>query len=428
MVAVPHESFTASALGLTGGPARAVPSDAVLATLSRVVPADIAQKFLLLTIFVLACSGGAALLGREPWFARLAAGVCYTWNPFVAERLILGQWALLLGYAGLPWALRAAVARPVASWPGAGWLLAGLLPAAAGGFAAMSISALVVLPAAVLGPAAGPVPGGGPVPARRRLASGAAALAVLGACSLPWLVPSLLRTVYADPAGVTAFAARADTPFGSLGSLLMLGGGWNAQTVPAGYGGGWSVLWLAFVIAAAVAFLAFGLRSHRWPGLGVAAVTGLALASIGVTGPGRDLLRALTSLWPGVAILRDGQQFIAPLALAEALGAGLLAAWVATPGPLVGRPGPAAPSRAAPALRPVPPPGPVPPPRPAPAPGPASPPRPPPGRQRWPARPGWASPWRSCSRRCCCCPGWPGGPPDGCAPSGTRRAGWPPPA
>jgi hypothetical protein len=331
MVAVPRESFTAAMFGLSGGPARAVPSDAVLAALSRVVPADIAQKLLLLTIFVLACSGGAALLDREPWFARLAAGVCYTWNPFVAERLIIGQWALLLGYAGLPWALRAAVAGPVASWRGAGRLLAGLLPAAAGGFAAMSVSALVVVPAAVLGPG-----GAGRIPARPRLASGAAALAVLGACSLPWLIPSLLRTVYADPAGVAAYAARADTPFGSLGSLLMLGGGWNAQTVPAGYGGGWSVLWLAFVIAAAVAYLALGLRSRRWPGLGLAAALGLAIAGIGVTGPGRDLLRALTSLWPGAAILRDGQQFIAPLALAEALGAGLLAAWVATPGPAAG--------------------------------------------------------------------------------------------
>jgi hypothetical protein len=343
MVAVPREPFTAAMFGLSGGPARAVPSDAVLAALSRVVPADIAQKLLLLTIFVLACSGAAALLDQEPWLARLAAGVCYTWNPFVAERLIIGQWALLLGYAGLPWALRAAVAGPVASWPGAGRLLAGLLPAAAGGFAAMSVSALVVLPAAVLGPGgAVPGPGGavpgpgspGRIPARRRLASGAAALAVLAACSLPWLIPSLLRTVYADPAGVAAYAARADTPFGSLGSLLMLGGGWNAQTVPAGYGGGWSVLWLAFVIAAVAGYLAFGLRSRRWPGLGFAAVLGLAIAGIGATGPGRDLLRALTSLWPGVAILRDGQQFIAPLALAEALGAGLLAAWVATPGPL----------------------------------------------------------------------------------------------
>ena len=138
------------------------------------VPADIAQKLLLLTIFVLACSGAAALLGREPWFARLAAGVCYTWNPFVAERLIIGQWALLLGYAGLPWALRAAVARPVASWPGAGWLLAGLLPATAGGFAAMSVSRrwwCCPPPCSARPPAgrrarsaAGPVAGGGPVP------------------------------------------------------------------------------------------------------------------------------------------------------------------------------------------------------------------------------------------------------------------------
>jgi len=340
MVAVPREPFTAAMAGLSGGPARAVPSDALLAGLSRVVPADIAQKVLLLAIFVLACSGAAGLLDREPWFARLAAGVCYTWNPFVAERLIIGQWALLLGYAGLPWALRAAVARPVASWSGAGRLLAGLLPAVAGGFAAMSISALVVLPAAVLGPA-----GARRTPAGQRLASGAAALAVLVVCSLPWLVPSLLRTVYADPAGVAAYAARADTPFGSLGSLLMLGGGWNAQTVPAGYGGGWSVLWLAFVIAAAAAFLAFGLRSRRWPGLGLAAAAGLAIAGLGVTGPGQDLLRALSSLWPGTAVLRDGQQFTAPLALAEALGAGLLTAWVATPGPLavwVATPGPLA--------------------------------------------------------------------------------------
>jgi hypothetical protein len=318
MVAVPRQPFTRAVFGLSGGPARAVPSDAVLATLSRVVPADIAQKLLLLAVFVLACSGAAGLLSREPWFARLAAGVFYGWNPFVAERLIIGQWALLLGYAGLPWALRAVTAGPVASWRGAGRLLAALLPAAAGGFAAMSVSALVVLPAAVLGPAAS---------GRRRLASGAAALAVLGLCSLPWLIPSLLRPVYADPAGVAAFAARADTPFGSLGSLAMLGGIWNAQAVPAGYGGGWSALWLALVIAAAGGYVALG--RHRWPGLGFAAAAGLVAAALGITGPGRELLRALAAGWPAFAVLRDGQQFAAPLALAEALGAGLTATWAA---------------------------------------------------------------------------------------------------
>jgi len=141
-----------------------------------------------------------------------------------------------------------------------------------------------------------------------------------------------MRPVYADPAGVAAFAARADTPFGSIGSLLMLGGMWNAQAVPAGYGGWWSVLWLALVLATAVGYVAFGVRRHRWPGLGIAVVAGLVIAGLGVTAPGRDLLRALGSFWAGFAVLRDGQQFIAPLALAEALGAGLLASWAARPG------------------------------------------------------------------------------------------------
>jgi hypothetical protein len=293
---------------------------------SRVLPADLVQKPLLLSIFVLACSGAAALLAREPWYGRLAAGVFYAWNPFVAERLIIGQWALLLGYAGLPWVLRAVTTGPVTSWRGAGRLGLALLPAIAGGFAAMTISALVVLPAAILARPAGTTQRVG-----QRVRAGATAVGVLAVGSLPWLIPSLLRPVYADPAGVAAFAARADTPFGSIGSLLMLGGMWNAQAVPAGYGGWWSVFWLALVLAAAAGYVAFGVRQHRWPGLGIAAVAGLVIASLAVTAPGRDLLRALGSFWPGFAVLRDGQQFIAPLALAEALGAGLLASWAARP-------------------------------------------------------------------------------------------------
>jgi hypothetical protein len=349
MVFVPREPFTAAMAGLTGGPPRAVPSDAVVAVASRVLPADIVQKLILLSIFMLACSGAAALLDREPWFARLAAGVFYAWNPFVAERLIIGQWALLLGYAGLPWALRAIITHPVASWRGALRLGLALLPAAVGGFAAMAVSALVVLPAAVLFPPSRSVlpapalrarPRSAPAPAllsrsgaRQRLAAAGAALAVLTVLSLPWLVPSLLRTVYADPAGVAAFAARADTPFGAFGSLVMLGGMWNAQTVPAGYGGWWSVLWLILVLAAAAGYVALGVRQRRWPGLGLAAVAGLVIASAGVTAPGQALLRAMIRLWPGFAIVRDGQQFVAPLALAQALGAGLLVAWVTRPRP-----------------------------------------------------------------------------------------------
>jgi hypothetical protein len=315
MVFVPRLPFAAAWPGLA--PPRAVPSDLVIAVLSRVLPGDIVQKVVLLAVFVLACAGAAALLDREPWPARLAAGVCYAWNPYVGERLIIGQWALLLGYAGLPWVLRAVLAPDLASRRGAARLGLFVLPAVVGGFAAMAITALVAVPAVL---------------ASRSVRRAAVALAVLAAGSLPWFIPSLLHPVYADPAGVAAFAARADTPFGTVGSLLMLGGGWNAQTVPRAYGGAWSALWLAVVIAALAGYLLIARRRHRWPGLGVAAAAGLVIAGLGVTAPGRDLLRSLISAWPGFAALRDAQQFVAPLALAEAAGLGLAVARAMKPG------------------------------------------------------------------------------------------------
>ena len=327
MVFVPRQPFAAALPGLA--PPRAVPSDLVIATASRIMPADIAQKLVLLAIFVLACAGVAALLDREPLLARLAGGVFYAWNPYVAERLIIGQWALLLGYAGLPWVLKVVISPNGAAWRWTGRLCLSLVPAVIGGFAAMAITALVLVPAALL---------------TRSARRAAIALAVLAAGCLPWLIPSLQHPVYADPAGVSAFAARADTPFGSVGSLLMLGGGWNAQTVPKGYGGAWSALWLALVIVALAGYL-LSVRhappggsggvvppgQHRWPGLGIAAVAGLLIACLGVTAPGRDLLRSVIGAWPGAAVLRDAQQFVAPLALAEAAGFGVVVARAMNP-------------------------------------------------------------------------------------------------
>jgi hypothetical protein len=321
MVFVPREPFSAALPGLA--PPRAVPSDLAIAAASRIVPGDIAQKLVLLAIFVLGCAGVAALLDREPLLARLAGGVFYVWNPYVVERLIIGQWALLLGYAGLPWVLRAVICPDQAPWRWTGRLCLSILPAVIGGFAAMAITALVLIPAVLL---------------TRSARRAAIALAVLAAGCLPWLVPSLQHTVYADPAGVAAFAARADTPFGSVGSLLMLGGIWNAQTVPKGYGGAWSALWLAVVIVALAGYLGIARAARRWPGLGIAAIAGLLIGCIGVTAAGRDLLRSVTDAWPGAAVLRDAQQFVAPLALAEATGFGVAVAWAMKPGSLGAKP------------------------------------------------------------------------------------------
>jgi hypothetical protein len=309
MVFVPSPRYNATMFGLTGTLPRAVPSDAVVTTLAQALPADVVQKCILLAIFVLASAGATRLLAGEHWLARIAAGVIYAWNPFVAERLLIGQWALLLGYAGLPWVL-AVLARPVGGVARrSGRLLVALLPAAVGGFAAMSVSALVAVPAAA-SERDSRLP--------KRLATVAVTLAVLGLLSLPWLIPGLSRQIHSSTAGVAAFAARADTPFGTVGSVLMLGGEWNAQTVPAGYGGALSVFWLCLVLVALAGFVLLG--SRRWPGLAVAAVAGLILALLGAFGPGQHLLRSMIGLWGGFAVLRDGQQFAAPAGFGLAVG------------------------------------------------------------------------------------------------------------
>ncbi|MEV0405681.1 hypothetical protein [Actinoallomurus sp. NPDC050550] len=358
MVFVPRPVFERETFGLTGMLPRHVPSDAVVTALAHLAPADLVQKAILLAIFVIACVSAAALVSSERLTARLAGGVVYAWNPFVAERLLLGQWALLLGYAALPWVVRAAARGDPRR------LVLALVPAAIGGFAAMAVSGLVVLVLSL----------------RRR--SIRWPLAVLVVMSLPWIVPSLLRFsgVPADPAGVAAFAARADTPFGELGSLLLLGGAWNAETVPPGYGAAvTAVLWLCVVVLALVVYArgsrasgargvgsamrggavagvrrlgaamregamaqVRGLRTAvrgdaaarmREPGtaafvdeaawvrgLGTAAVVGLVVAALGAVVPG--VLRGVIGLWPGFAVLRDGQQYVAPLALVVAVGMG----------------------------------------------------------------------------------------------------------
>lgn len=314
MVFVPSPPFTSAMFGASGTLPRAVPSDLLVALSARLVPADVVQKLILLSIFVLACSGAAALLAGEHWLARMTAGVFYAWNPYVAERLVLGQWALLLGYGCLPWVLRSAtdLASSLRRWTGR--LAVAMVPAAIGGFAAMCLSGLVALPAAIAAGRNG----------RRPLARPAAAIAVLALLSLPWLVPALTRMVRASPAGVAAFAPRADTPFGAFGSVVMLGGVWNREVVPTGYGGPTSVAWLAVVVLALAGYLLRG--RARWPGLGASAIAGLGLAGLGTFALGRSLVRGLIALWSGFAVLRDGQQFVAPFALALALGAGLAVA------------------------------------------------------------------------------------------------------
>jgi hypothetical protein len=326
MVFVPRPPFSGALLGITGGLPRAVPSDAVITAASQLMPADLLQKLILLLVFALSCSGAAGLVSagwrsvtgeRVPLLAALAAGVFYTWNPYLGERLLIGQWPLLLGYAGLPWVLRVLCTGPAKIR--AGRLCWAILPAAVGGFAPMAVTAI----AAVLAAAAR---GRG----RERAIRLATVAAVIAVASLPWAIPALLVPVHTDPAAVQVFHARPDTPFGGLGSLVLLSGIWNPQNVLAGYGGAAAVGW-AVVVAVVLAGYALRARPARIsPGAGWAGLGGLLVAAIGLTPAGRTALADLITAWPGFAILRDGQQFAGPLALTEAIGLGTGVAWLLT--------------------------------------------------------------------------------------------------
>lgn len=333
MLFVPDLSLPTVLAGADGFP-RAIPSDAVVAALSLLLPGDVVQSLALLAVFAVGGAGAFRLLvrlvcdgpaapgcGRMPGAVLAAgagAGVLYVWNPFVAERLLLGQWAMLLGYAGLPWVLwavvRLASARPVAGLAG---VVCSLVPAAIGGFSSVVLSALTVGPQALAGP--------------RRLRNAGLFAAGLAVVSLPWLLPSLTSGAVTDSAGVEAFAPRSDTPFGAVGSLLMLGGVWNSGAVPPGYGEPVTATARLLVCAVSLAGWVWWLRRNRpvvGAGLSVSAVLGFGVALLGVCAPGRELLAALIDLWPGFGPLRDGQLYLAPLALVQALGAGAVVLWL----------------------------------------------------------------------------------------------------
>src|SRR5699024_3095790 len=143
-----------------------------------------------------------------------------------------------------------------------------------------------------------------------------------------WLLPSLTAGAKTDPAGVEAFAPRADTPFGVVASLLTLGGVWNSGAVPPGHGEPVTLVVRLQLRGAAIAAWAWWLSRRDRPtfgvGLTVAATVGLGIALLGVTETGRELLAGLIGLWSGFGPLRDGQLYVAPLGLVQALGWGFV--------------------------------------------------------------------------------------------------------
>ncbi len=335
MVFVPRYRLSADLLGISQQVPRAVPTEGAVAVLSRVVPGDVLEKAILIGVFVLAAAGAARLVPATRPVARLAAGVLYAWNPIVYERLLIGHWFLLVGYAALPWVAAAALdlrRGRAGAVPRLGLWLA--LTGLAGPY-----SGILGAGVAVLFAAAPPWPGERAASVRR--AVWALGLGIL--VNLPWLVPSLLRPggLPSTGAGLQAFAARSDSPLGTLGSLLSLGGLWNTDLAPPGRSSGF---WIpGFACMLAVAGLGWwGLR-RRWPRFAVVALLGGAAIGLGLAADGAVPGLGAAYRWiavhvPGGGLFRDSQKFVAPLALALAVGFGMgveqvLAAFASAPRP-----------------------------------------------------------------------------------------------
>ena len=302
LVFTPHIPFRPETLGLGTGSPRAAPLDAVVSLLGVVVDGAVLARVLVPGALLLAGWGAHRLLGRLPVGGRGVAATLAVWNPFVIERLALGQWALLLAYGALWW-LVATLARGGGAGAAAPWVgVAALTPTGA-------LLALVTIGTFVVGRA----------PQRsRRSTMGVLGLGLL--VQLPWIVPALLSraTVTSAAAGVELFAARSERPGPAYLSLLGLGGIWDSLSVPASRSG-----LLGYVTSAVVGLSVawWGLRGRQRGGppgggrllvLGLVAFVAAGLSSVPVVADG---VASLMTWVPGLGLVRDGQKLLIPFVL-----------------------------------------------------------------------------------------------------------------
>ncbi|MGI0541304.1 hypothetical protein KIP68_03170 [Corynebacterium aquatimens] len=287
MVVLPDQFLTHASLGFGDLPARNAPQDAFLAVLP--FPATWA-----VCVLMVAAASGAAWagyrLGSTP-FSQAAAMTVAVWNPFVVERLLQGQWSLVIAAWLIP--LIASARGPLqllAIW------LASLTPT----------GSLLALATAL-------------TTARSRRWS-APVFALL--TTLPWLVPALLNpgSGTASEASADVFGPRAEGFVGTLGALLGLGGMWNADAQPPSRSIGFAIFGV----------LLCGLLALAWRRVPRAF---LVLAAIGFAVPLLSWTGALT--WsiahvPGFGLLRDSQKFVALALPAFVSAAGALRPRLAT--------------------------------------------------------------------------------------------------
>ncbi|MET8232958.1 hypothetical protein ABZS77_20045 [Micromonospora sp. NPDC005298] len=319
MVFVPRQPLTWDLIAPAQSLPRAVPMDALVSLVTQVVPGWVVQRSVLVGAVLLAAVGAGRLVPTDRSAVRLFAAVAYAWTPYLAERLLIGQWGLLLAYAALPWLVRAALDLRAGRDGALARVVLAAAPAAitpTGGLIALGVVVLLVPQRRTPGrPLTGPV-----LLSAKRARGMRYAVAGLTLLNAPWVVAALVTGAggSSDPAGVSAFAARAENWAGPLVALAGTGGIWNAQATPGSRAA--PLVPLATLVLLVLAGVGVGLLRRRLPAgttlrLAVLAGSGYLLAALGVLPGGDALLRWAVVHLPGAGLLRDGQKFLAPYAL-----------------------------------------------------------------------------------------------------------------
>ncbi|MGC1212160.1 MAG: hypothetical protein WA890_12945, partial [Micromonospora sp.] len=109
MVFVPHQPLRAELVAPSESLPRAVPLDALVSLATQAVPGWLLQRLVLAAVLLLAAIGAGRLVPARHPVTRLVAAIGYAWTPYLAERLLIGHWGLLLAYGSLPWLVAAAL-------------------------------------------------------------------------------------------------------------------------------------------------------------------------------------------------------------------------------------------------------------------------------------------------------------------------------
>lgn len=303
MVWVPDLALQRDVLGLGSALPRAIPSDAVVAALDEVLGGMLLQKVVLLGTLVGAGAGFAALVRQRSVGAQLVAVTLGTWNPFVVERLAMGHWPVLIGYAVLPWlvvALGDLGQGPVGRGGERGGLRARVpLLLVLGSLSASAGLATALVALAVAG--------------RARGRTTALLAACLVGANAPWVVAGLASpaATASDPIGARVFATGDEGAMPGPLAALSFGGIWNTEVVPGSRLGIAGVVFTVLLVLAALVGAVLVARGATVPHLGALVVcwcVGLGLAALSWAAPGA------LGWWgehvPAGGLVRDGSRLL----------------------------------------------------------------------------------------------------------------------